>query len=753
MAEGVEAPRDTEDDGRADPAPSVDAESFGKVLALTGRLLVGNLIALVTPVALLSVLVTATAGAAVLLRLDGRALIINGELLLDEPRQGLLVTGLALTALVMAAHLVMLAMVVVMSAGILLDRPVATGSAMRRAVRRSGPLLVLLTLACAAVLVVTLLAALTPLAGTWAYVPLVAVVAAAAACLLLLTVPIVVLENAGPLRASIRLWQIAKGRRMHMMWSPLLIAVVPPALLSAGARWIASYNTGMEHSPWEVGVLTVISVLTVVVQGTALTVVTLNQSLTYWDESGPVWRRRGPSHTMDLDEVAARLPAPAEARRRRPARAAVLAALAVLVLASPGVLYHLYVEANPVGLPDVDYRRTAPAAFEHRLTLLEGDRVAVLGKSRDQYDDKIQVCDDRGCPGAAAYRYPRLDAAKRVRATGLPDGSMAVAWIRPEDGSANRVPDGDDPRPMAVRLMRCTDRDCQRDLEKTPVIARGHAADITEEKREAAVAVTTSGQGVLAAVLLDAEKDGDDERTTLRIVRCADMACTEPRTLMTTRLETTRDWYDDNDAQLEITTGAGGRPVVAFENYRNGAVTLVGCDDADCRRPVTRRLVGPSEDGDYEYLSTNGVGLAVPLDDHPVLTHRRIQDGQIRLLRCRTRDCAAVDAVPLAEPGPGRGRFVPAEIWPNHALALGRDGLPLIATYDIDRGKLILLACREAACTRRDTVVLLHDIAARHRLDMEVGRDGRPRVLRYGIQFEDHVGAALLTCRDVRCGA
>ncbi|MEU6033873.1 hypothetical protein ABZ801_00525 [Actinomadura sp. NPDC047616] len=77
----------------------------------------------------------------------------------------------------------------------------------------------------------------------------------------------------------------------------------------------------------------------------------------------------------------------------------------------------------------------------------------------------------------------------------------------------------------------------------------------------------------------------------------------------------------------------------------------------------------------------------------------------------------------------------------------------MIATYDIERSNLVVLVCRDVGCARRGTVVVRNEVDPVHRLAMEVDRQGRPRILRYGIDFGDYVGAQLLICRDPHCGA
>jgi hypothetical protein len=331
---------------------------------------------------------------------------------------------------------------------------------------------------------------------------------------------------------------------------------------------------------------------------------------------------------------------------------------------------------------------------------------------------------------------------------------MAVAWVDVPEEAVWRDPDGEKPYPKVVRLMRCTVRGCPV-AHFSPVIARGEG--------NGEVDVAASGSGAVAAVMFHPEaerrKDDGQSSSTLRIVSCADMSCAAPRTLVTTRLALPVGGIGviggarDDDEQLAIATGSKGRPVVAYEDPHNGAVTVVSCDDASCRRPVVRRLVEPQRSGldrgGHSVEARRGVELVVAPDDRPVLLYRDVRSGQVRLLRCRTPDCAGVDAVTVTGPQIDE---------PMRALALAHDGLPLVATFDMARRRLVLAACRTADCARRDSVVLLNDVdpgvEAPDGLHMVVSRDGRPAVLWTGIDEGDGPSRArLVSCRDVRCGA
>ncbi|MWA06063.1 hypothetical protein F8568_038085 [Actinomadura sp. LD22] len=722
--------------------------------ALVVRLSLGNLHALV-PVALVYGTLTVLGLAAVPVNLDGQALIINGELRPDAPRPGLVVTGLAVAGVLLAAHLVMVAMVVVVMAGVLLGRPAPVGGAMRQALHGTGPIMILLTLACFVVGVLSFLLALTPVVThPWLYVTLTATLLGVFTCWLLFTVPIVVLEGAGPFRALSRLRDLARYRWPQIFWHGMVPAVLAPLTLELVCIWATSRFAGIERSVAEAALGIITAVLTVVVQGAALAVVTLSPEY-------PLYVRLNvPSELeprpMDLDAVAARLHSGTTPRRRRPGRAVSLAALVPLMLAAPGAMYGAYLHANPLSLPKVTIRNLPDAGFTYDLVSVNGNRAAVVVAS-DKYlsDAKIDVCKDAECGHASTLPYP-YPGFGEPRSAALPDGTIALAQSIPSERAKRKMgSDNDRPVPMEIRLTRCTSERCPNDFRQSPVIAEGR--NFPERPYFPAFDIMSAGRGIMAVVMFDATSSGSSgvRSQALQIVRCDDFDCQGPRLLVTDRVVAgygpTRE---EKDRRVAIAEGARGRPVAVFENRATHAMTLVSCDDADCRQHVTRQLARPVPYARDTYLETEGVDVVVPPDDRPIIMHGDAATGNLQLLRCRTPDCAASDAVSVAGP------YYTAEgdKWgPEWGLALGSDGLPLIATYEHDRGRAVLIACKNADCSRRGKVTLSDDLRIRgwntlDDLQLKVDTKGRPYLL-LSIRGPERWEARLLTCHEPKCGA
>ena len=721
---GAEATSEEQNNDAA-AGPEIDA-ALHSVAARTGRLMVRNLGGLLAPLTVISVslwmaLLTGLMG------LDGRAVIRDGAVQLVSPGPRPVVTLLLITVVLMAVHLIFVAAVADATVDALLDRPVSAGRSLRAALRRSGQVLVLFVVVGVAVVTVVVLAVVTsPARSLSVFVALTLPLVAAAACWLLLAVPIVVLYESGPFRALRRLWQITRYRRTLMVWHALMTMIVPPVAVGAVAGPLISSLPGIAESVAKTAISTVLGVLTAAWQGTAATVVTLNRRYPFSTRG-----RDARPDTLSLADLAGRREEASSPHKRRPRRAA---ALAVVLMAAPATVYGGYLYANPLNLPDITSRSFGVDEHANELILLGGDRPAVRAGMRSMLSPAIYVCADRDCHHLSSIKYP-YDFP--IKAAPLPDGSMAVFWTEQSDK-----------RSWPLLLGRCAgEGDCPRDLQKELIVGKSDGPVI-------AFAIATSGPAVTAAILSSV----GDRRGVLRVVRCADVSCTSLRTLATARVDMINYGLgSDADEQLVMALGAGGRPVVAYED-KDGAIILFNCHDANCRRSETKRLVGSSRHPrSADYGRTMGVEVAVPPDDRPVLLHRRGSDGTVQLLRCRTPDCAAVDRVEIAEPAvhPGHPFGSARRTWPPKALALDQDGLPLVATYDLAHRKVVLVACDVADCSRRRAVPLAateygHPPA---RLDMEVSPDGRPRILRAGIDLGDRISSQLLICRNVRCGA
>ncbi|MFC4014316.1 hypothetical protein ACFOY2_44325 [Nonomuraea purpurea] len=712
MEEALEERRAQPPDGDPpEPFPGLQAPGSATTIGQLGRQLRKTLILLVVPVGVITATLVALCGLIAVLILRERGLILDDQIAPFEPWPAFTVTYV--TAALLIAHLAMVAMVVTMVAGSLLGRRVCAGQALRTVLRRSGALLVLLAVFVAAAAALAGLAAAIG-AGRWGPVAglVIAGVLSLALWRLPLAVPIVMLEHVGPLRAWARVREMTWDRTARMFWSVLVTVVLIPAALAGGLSELASLFTGVERTAAGVVAATVSGTLSAVLQGTALAVAALDQTrprLRYSDFK-----------PLDPAAVAGRLPAGAPAPKARRARALAT----VLALVAPGLLYGGYLQINPDNLPALSEQPIVhrPGYFDKPALVDDGTLMLTT------YDE-ARLCSDRECSETAPLPRLTSDFRYSTPVVTLPDQSrVLVRWEGEYGGDAT------------LRLTRCETERCTFP-DEAPAIT-------TSSQPSLGTAAAVSGSGILIAVPISSGRRDSD---TLRLLRCDDISCDTPRLLAEAVLAKPNA---EGFESVAVATGARGRPVAAYEDRTTGAITLINCDDANCGNRVTRQPVGPASfvsDKEKDDLIrrasySSGVGLVVPPDDRPLLVHRDFKTGAVRLVRCRTADCGAVDTLTLTGASP---KLDVAK------LKLGTDGLPLIATFDIPRKRAILIVCDVPDCSRRDTVDLgAYDTSHPGELDMAVGQDGRPRVLWNYRGITGHpspTGTYLLTCRDARC--
>jgi hypothetical protein len=712
-----------------DQVPELKAPGFRTMMALLARQLGKNLDALVVPVGMITAVLVTLCGTVSLQLLREDVFLAVGQLAPFEPTRKLAGIAAVMALVFASAHLGMVAMVVVMVAGSLLGRPVSVGGALRRVMRRSGALLVLLVMfvGVMATLLVAVGYAVARTESVWAGV----IVAGLVALLLWrlpLTVPVVMLESAGPFKAYIRARDITWDRRTRMFVRLMVTVAVLPLVPGACASWLVTQFTGIGHSVAEVVAATVFGALSAVLQGAGLAVVALDQ----WRPNDPR-SARSPSElsfdfwpVMSLRPVASQLPARIPGSSPRRVRALLLMALTLPMLVAPGFLYQGYLQFNPHRLPAIQEQ---PILNTDPVLLNDGSLMA----REEEWDlDEPRLCSDRKCTHTNSLPILPQDLGVNPRLAHLPDGSRVVAgWMWDEHDKADQL-----------KLVRCTVLGCTApDQAPTATKAASQFND---------VGVAASERGTLLAALI--ESRNQNHPATVRLLRCSGRPCEESRLLAEFEVHTSSAFAGVEP--IAVTAGAQGRPIVTFEDDDTGAITLLSCNDPDCRDFVIRRPVAPASAPITENRPKQGyfgeVDIIVPPDDHPVLVHRDVTTGFSRLLRCRTPDCAAVDARTLTE-------RISSDA---PAMVLGPDGLPLIATFDMPRKRAILIACDVPDCSLHDTVDLGAFSAYSGELDIAVGRDGRPRVLwinrdvgRYPHQDTTSYTGYLLTCLEARCGA
>jgi hypothetical protein len=695
-------------------------------------LAVRHFAALAAPAALLYVPAAIVAWVAVTAAVGRGGRIVNGAVTVWTYSPALVAVLAAVAVAGFAVEILVVAASTIMAAGALLGRPVEAGAAVRAAARRAPALAVLGLIMVLVTAGGTAAGAVTAARTGAVWLGVVVIVAVALALLwLAVALPIALLEGRGPLGAIARAGTLTRYRRWQTSIALAVGAVIVPGLAGAGLSWSTSLLDGIVHTLAGQVVFVAAGVVAVPFQAATLVVVALNQRYPY---------RYGGTDERPIDVGAAADLLAAVPRRRRAPRLPVPWPIALVPL--PGLLLAGYVWVNPL-----DLLRTSDHVLRDdfgrqpvMLHLLGGDRpVELSGPIAESFG--IRVCATDACHGSRLHDYRDARYAIKMGTATLPDGTIAVAAWSPARGNESTRKDGE----WVLRLFRCGVHECgtRQAITTAPVVEHGGALEMFAYGVGATAA---AGRGiVIAAIEPSAElKSGVSRDSLLRIIRCADVRCAKPATVTATRLPfRILGLYS---RPVAVAVGRGDRPVVAYEDKMTGGLTMVSCDAAACAHPrVTRENPPPLPESRGPDPYVDGVDIAVPPDDRPIVTQRDGRTGTALLRRCRTPGCAQTDTVRLTGPGQWRP-------WP--ALELDRAGRPVVATYDLDRHHTVLIACHDSGCARRTQVVLGRFEQGPGYLDLAIGRDGDPRVL-WSDQpqslFFSSGPLHLTICRDPRC--
>jgi hypothetical protein len=163
-----------------------------------------------------------------------------------------------------------------------------------------------------------------------------------------------------------------------------------------------------------------------------------------------------------------------------------------------------------------------------------------------------------------------------------------------------------------------------------------------------------------------------------------------------------------------LAIGRDGRPVVTFRDAA-GHLQLVQCTAFFCEAPVPL-----DESGDVgEYNS-----VAIGADGAPIVSYYDRGNGDLKVARCDTSECAApTSPVTLVTEG---------NVGSHSSIAIGIDGVPVIAHHDFSNGTLVLSRCTSAACTAASPPLVLDNAGTVGRFNsVAIAENGVPIVSTY----------------------
>ncbi len=179
---------------------------------------------------------------------------------------------------------------------------------------------------------------------------------------------------------------------------------------------------------------------------------------------------------------------------------------------------------------------------------------------------------------------------------------------------------------------------------------------------------------------------------------------------------------DGSGAFNSVAIGTDGNPVVSYyDNLPEGNLKVLHCDDPVCDGTDDTINVVASAGDVGQYTS-----IAIGKNGNPVIAYYDVTNHDLKVARCNDKACAGGnEAISTVESTGDVGEFA--------SLAIGVDGNPVIAYYKRSTGDLRVARCNDPACVggneKRSTVSAAGDVGPYASLG--IGLDGRPVVAFY----------------------
>ena len=222
----------------------------------------------------------------------------------------------------------------------------------------------------------------------------------------------------------------------------------------------------------------------------------------------------------------------------------------------------------------------------------------------------------------------------------------------------------------------------------------------------------------------------DASNGDLKVALCTDADCTSA-------ISTTIDSGGYVGVYNAIAIGADNLPIISYLDFSNSDLKVAKCLNVSCTN-VTLTTVD----------STGGVGwftaLAIGTDGLPVISYYDNGNRDLKVAKCQDISCASA-AVTILDSAGWVGQYT--------SLAIGADGLPVISYFDDTNDDLKLAKCQTISCTSAVITIVddgggINDVGSHPSL--AIGTDGLP-VIAY--QDNTHQALKVAVCRDLNCAS
>jgi hypothetical protein len=294
------------------------------------------------------------------------------------------------------------------------------------------------------------------------------------------------------------------------------------------------------------------------------------------------------------------------------------------------------------------------------------------------------------CSNSACSFLNALTPVDEVGGAGIsvataPDGLPVIAHLSSDFGTV-----------VQVKFVRCLNSACSAKTVATvdSVQLQGGSGD------NVSVAITAAGLPLLAYA--EVIRSGKSITARMKLARCSDAACTGPIDIQFVDLQT--------GGRSSMAVGSDGKPWFSYGNW------VMRCVTQDCSGPnnVLYNLNG--------YYAS----LAMGVDGLPVVAHATNVGltTALHATKCTNTGCTAPSLVDAGDAAPGET--------PNAGLfdsiAIGADGLPVIAHHDWLKQSLRIAKCGNFSCSAGNVANVVDSGGVGREPSISIGTDGFPVV-------------------------
>src|SRR5262249_52016643 len=193
---------------------------------------------------------------------------------------------------------------------------------------------------------------------------------------------------------------------------------------------------------------------------------------------------------------------------------------------------------------------------------------------------------------------------------------------------------------------------------------------------------------------------------------------------------------------LSLAVGSDGLPIASYwSGNPDRELRAAQCDNPACTGPITVNQV-EANPGDP---AAGGVGLntsiAIGADGLPVIAHWDQEHGDLIVSHCGNAACSTGNQSTTVDDGAG------ADVGSLPSVAIGADNLPVMSFFDDTDDVLQVTHCNDAACAGQDESLTTVDSGVDGPSSLAIGVDGLP-ILSYakgGLLKTAHCGNAACT--------